>query len=128
MFKQSIRINVLSIKAIFILQSQLEKENEMLNESREEYESSLKKQESELNRLKVMAQLVTDVRTQLPTKCITFSVLGVTLYSGCMRCKLSLVLSRDEFEEHYKMADPFLKQCLGLPKSGRNNPLLYCQA
>ncbi|KFQ40999.1 Golgin subfamily A member 1, partial [Nestor notabilis] len=32
--------------------SQLEKENEMLNGSREEYESSLKKQESELNRLK----------------------------------------------------------------------------
>lgn len=34
----------------------------MLNGSREEYESSLKKQESELNRLKVKAQLVTDVR------------------------------------------------------------------
>ncbi|KAM9522006.1 golgin subfamily A member 1 isoform 2-T2 [Guaruba guarouba] len=32
--------------------SQLEKENEMLNGSREEYESSLKNQESELNRLK----------------------------------------------------------------------------
>ncbi|XP_033923198.1 golgin subfamily A member 1 isoform X1 [Melopsittacus undulatus] len=32
--------------------SQLEKENEMLNGSREEYESSLKKQESELDRLK----------------------------------------------------------------------------
>jgi len=31
----------------------LEKENENLNGSREEYESSLKKQESELSRLKV---------------------------------------------------------------------------
>lgn len=53
LFTQSIGTLVLSTWAVFVLQSQLEKENENLNGSREEYESSLEKQESVLNKLKV---------------------------------------------------------------------------